>query len=382
MQHINIADIRLTGALDADVTADGIVPRRLPSWTRHQISDPTLPVLVTMPAGVRLEFTTTSDHVELDVLVTRVTPMGRPPQPAAFDLVSDGLLVNTQATDVGTLILYDPLTAEVEFELGESTVIRFDGLEAGGGTYEIWLPHDSAVELRGLRVADGATFEQRPRSRRRWVHYGSSISHCMEALTPTGTWPSIVARHADLDLNNLAFAGQCMLDQMVARTIRDLPADLISVKAGINIVNGDTMRERTFTMAVHGFLDTVRDGHPSTPLALVTPIICPVAEDHPGPTIAAANGEFRVPERSAELSVGALTLRHIRQLLAHIVEARRAEGDHNLHLVDGLTLFGPDDAVDLPDGLHPSPEGYHRMGDRFHDLMFRSGGVFAHEPAA
>ncbi len=32
-------------------------------------------------------------------------------------------------------------------------------------------------------------------------------------------------------------------DADVARTIRDQPADLISLKLGINIVNGDTMRD-------------------------------------------------------------------------------------------------------------------------------------------
>ena len=65
--------------------------------------------------------------------------------------------------------------------------------------------------------------------------------------------------------------------------IASQPADLISLKLGINVVNGDTMRERTFVPAVHGFLDTIRERHPDVPVAVVTPIICPVAEDHPGP---------------------------------------------------------------------------------------------------
>jgi hypothetical protein len=56
----------------------------------------------------------------------------------------------------------------------------------------------------------------------------------------------VTARLAGVDLENLAFAGQCKLDQHVARTIRDLPSDAISLKLGINVVNGDTIRERTF----------------------------------------------------------------------------------------------------------------------------------------
>jgi SsfX3, N-terminal domain len=40
----------------------------------------------------------------------------------------------------------------------------------------------------------------------------------------------------DVDLVNLGFSGSMMLDPFVARTIRDLPADLLSVEVGINIV--------------------------------------------------------------------------------------------------------------------------------------------------
>ena len=186
-------------------------------------------------------------------------------KPAVFDLVVNGELQASVETTEGTRILYDMFTDSVEFQSGDPVTISFAGLDTNGpAAVEIWLPHDCVVELRELRVTDGATIAAQTPTRRRWVHHGSSISHCLEASHPTGTWPAITARLAGLDLQNLAFAGQCMLDPMVARTIRDLPADLISVKAGINIVNGDTMRERTFAPALHGFLDTVRDGHPTT----------------------------------------------------------------------------------------------------------------------
>jgi lysophospholipase L1-like esterase len=36
-------------------------------------------------------------------------------------------------------------------------------------------------------------------------------------------------------------------------------------------------------------------------------------------------------------------------------------------------LFGADDAGDLPDDLHPNPEGYIRMGHRFADAVFTGG---------
>ena len=44
------------------------------------------------------------------------------------------------------------------------------------------------------------------------------------------------------------------MDQFAARTIRDLPADVISRELGINIATLDSMVARTVSSAVHGFL--------------------------------------------------------------------------------------------------------------------------------
>jgi hypothetical protein len=127
---------------------------------------------------------------------------------------------------------------------------------------------------------------------------------------------------------------------------------------------------------VHGFLDTVRDGHPDTPLLVVTPIVCPSAEDHPGPTVADQAGRFDGVPRSEQLSTGALTLRRIREILTEVVTTRQAAGDGNLHLLDGQLLFGTDDLALLPDGLHPDAQGYLLMGERFHARAFAPDGPF------
>ena len=66
--------------------------------------------------------------------------------------------------------------------------------------------------------------------------------------------------------------------------IRETPADLISLKIGINLVNTDLMRLRAFVPAVHGFLDSIREGHPDTPLLVISPIACPMHEATPGPS--------------------------------------------------------------------------------------------------
>jgi hypothetical protein len=144
------------------------------------------------------------------------------------------------------------------------------------------------------------------------------------------------------------------------------------------------MRLRAFVPAVDGFLDTIREGHPTTPLLVVTPLLCPMHEDTPGPCApdAAALAEGRVHFRAtgdpAEIPAGRLTLRVIRQALADVV-ARRVADDPHLHLVDGLALYGEADHVEhpLPDALHPDAVTHQFVGERFAATVFGVQGPFA-----
>lgn len=365
--------IRYAGIAEIESTETGVVLHRMPGWARVQHNDLSLALLETMPSGGRLEFDTTATVLALECHLTHVQIGDEPRRPAVFDLVIDGEVVDSRATLEGTLICVDPQTGGIDITSGADATITFD-LRSGHQHVALWLPHGAAVRLRTLS-ADAAVTAPTQTATLRWTHYGSSISHCMEADRPTGTWPAVAARLAGADLQSFAFAGQCHLDPFAARMIATRPADAISLKLGINIVNADTMRERTFVPALHGLLDTIRDRQPGTPIALITPITCPVVESHPGPT-SLIDGTCRVHPRPAELAVGALTLERVRQLERDVVEARRRDDPH-LHLIEGPDLFGPDDVHDLPDGLHPNAAGYQRMGERFHRIAFTGTGPFA-----
>ena len=151
MKQIDVDEVRVAGALDTEATADGIVFRRLPGWTRHQIMDIQLGFVITMPAGVRLEFVTNATEIEVDVLLTRLELGGRPAKPAAFDLVVDGAMVDSQASESGHLIRIESATQRFDFVPGEATTIRFADVPTNGSAaVELWLPQDAVVELRAF----------------------------------------------------------------------------------------------------------------------------------------------------------------------------------------------------------------------------------------
>ncbi|MEU3279117.1 SGNH/GDSL hydrolase family protein [Streptomyces antibioticus] len=366
----------VVGALATTVELDGIALHRAPEAGRRQLADPMYEFSSTVPSGVRLEMLTDAAEVELVARFTEALPLGETPSGSVLDLVVEGELREPVVVREENLIFHDPATEDVRLQPADPARVRLALGSAGRERrVEIWLPVSRGFRLVDVRVPDGATVRPAPPAGPVWVHHGSSISQCAEADRPTVTWPAVVARAAGRSLVNLALAGECHLDPFVARTLRDLPAAAISLELGINVLNGDSMRERAFVPAFHGFLDTIREVRPDTPILVVTPIVCPAAETRPGPTLLGDDGVVRTVDRPAVLADGALTLTRIRALLTRHVEARRADGDARLHVVDGTTLFGPDDVADLPDGLHPNTAGYARIAARFLPVAFGPEGV-------
>lgn len=361
--------IGIDGAVDVEVVDGGVRPHRLGLIHGHELPIETA-FVEAMTSGVRLVFDTDAEEITVSCTPMRLS-MGGHMRPATFELFVGGGHRSSADADFGHLVEVDLADGSTELTVGGIGDVVLVAEADDVRTVTIWLPQTAGVELHSVSVPAGAVVRAASADTRpRWVHHGSSISQCMEADGPSRTWPAIASAQTGHQLTNLGLAGQCHVDQFVARTIRDLPADRISLKFGINVVNGDTMRARTFSSAVHGFLDTVRDGHPNTPLLLISPIICPVAESAPGPTVLGDDGQITVPDPDASLALGRVSVGRIRELLVEVVEQRRAAGDDALHYLDGRELFGPGDVADLPDGLHPNGAGYERMGGRFAEHPF------------
>ncbi|MER5227419.1 GDSL-type esterase/lipase family protein [Streptomyces flaveus] len=378
----------LRGVLDLEPTTHGVLPHRLPARARAQCTDPQLAMVESQPSGVRLLFRTRATAVELDTLPTKRTYVGAPPRPdGVYDLLVDGRLVSQATVTGGNTVTIDLTTGTAEHQPGPPGTLSFTELPDGIKDIEIWLPHNETTELVALRT-DAPVEPIADRGRKIWLHHGSSISHGSDAASPTTIWPALAASLGGVELINLGLGGSALLDPFTARAIRDTPADLISLKLGINLVNLDLMRLRAFTPAVHGFLDTIREGHPTAPLLVVSPILCPIHEDTPGPgafdfsALAAGELRFRATGDPAERATGKLTLGVIREELSRIVRQRSADDPH-LHYLDGRDLYGETDFAELPlpDELHPDAATHRRIGERFAERAFTTGGPFTDHSA-
>ena len=366
--------VQIVGAAKGGSLSPLIRPQRLRPEARARIPNELMRLMVATTSGVRLRFDTKAERLELDAFVyaVQLESIGLPLFPAVFDLIVDGQLRAVIPVDAGVAFL-PAAEGETQFrKTDQISTISFPSLEPGLKSIEIWLPHTAVVDLGEIR-ADAPLFAHPDANDPIWVHHGSSISHCLEAQHPAGTWPAIVAKQQGFELSDMSFAGSALLDPFVSQEIRDRQADLISLKLGINLVNTASMTLRTFVPAVHGFIDTIRDGHPKTPTVLISPILCPIVEYASGPTALDPNTGHAISISSNSiLRDDELTLTRIRHSLKKLVAAR-SKTDRNIYYLDGLELLGKADASRLHDGLHPDALGYQLIGARFSSFLTRIG---------
>ncbi len=312
----------MEGCISLQHTSAGVIPWRIDA--DHLDFYPVLKDGVAKTcSGTRLVFTTDSQTVVLRVV---------DPEPELrADLVIGGELAATAEASGGQL--------------------EFSGLPAGEKDLEIWLDPRFPCHIRNLSVDRESRIRCTNREKPRWVHYGSSISHSTQAHSPARTWAALTARRLGLHLTNLGFGGNCVFEPMVARLIRDQPADYITLKLGIN-VHGGAVSERTFSSSVIGLIQIIREKHPLTPLVVISPIFSPNREK----------------TKAFPMS---LTLEEMRSELCQVTEICRAYGDAHIYYVDGLTLIGPSELHYMPDRLHPDGDGQFVIADRMIKNVFQ-----------
>lgn len=373
--------VTVAGHLELDITSVGVRPLRVPRHRWHQFPPGahSLWTVMSQASGVRVELATSATSLTLRAHFTRVDFGDLAGRVNDVGVDVDGVRFSTAAvTATGHVTVPLDGSDVAVSDTGAVSNVAVQGLPPGHKVVTLWLPQSMIVDLVDV-IADAPVAPVDGTSPR-WIHHGSSISHCNEADDPRDVWPVVAASAAGLDLINLGFGGQCMLDPFVARAIAATRADVISIKVGINIVGARSMDQRTFVPALHGFLDIIREQQPDTPIILASSILWPGNEDRPGPSDIEflEGGALRCFAYGdpADIAKGALTLAASRDHVRTVVEGRAAGGD-DISYLDGRTLFGPNDVDEfpLPDGLHPDAALYREMGARFASAAFGNTGM-------
>ena len=318
------------GVISLEKKDGSVTPWRMPHKDKDLFPDEGFHTMASYTSGVRLLLKTNSQNLWVKNTIIDGGHETAPPG-CQIDLCMDNKIIQSKFLD-------------------ENGDVVFTELPDGMKMIELWLAPVYSTTVHGVEIDDGAVLENVEDERLKWITYGSSITHCACAASPAMTWPAIVARDMNFNLTSLGYGGQCKVDPMMARLIRDMDADFISLKLGINVHEGD-LSPRTFPAAVIGTIATIREKHKDTPLVVCSPIYSPPREDEPN-------------------AIGN-TLVDMRDAVKRAVESFQKRGDKNIYYVDGLKIFGAEYIDYLPDELHPDVKGMEFMAENFMNEVFK-----------
>ncbi|QES51118.1 GDSL family lipase [Streptomyces venezuelae] len=289
----------------------------------------------TLPIGVRLEFATDPARPARAVEIHyRAAVPG--PTDALRDLAHGFALWNREG-----------LLAEQFTEPAPEAVVRV-GLPPGRGPYTVHPPEAQSPTLLALRGIGGPLLP--PPAAPRWVVHGDSITEGWWSTRPAHGWPAVAGRALGWDTVNLGYAGAARGELATAEQLAALPADALTLAFGTNCWSRVPYSVPLMYETTRAFLELVRQGHPRTPLLLLSPVLRPDAE--------------RTPNR-----LGA-TLGALRDAMERAVGDRIAGGDERLALLPGRDVLGPEH---LADGLHPNDAGHALLGLTVVTALRRAG---------
>lgn len=250
-----------------------------------------------------------------------------------------------------------PATGQSGFDLylGKAGKQRYAGtarFDAGQKDYEVSLftgskanrhftlnfPLYNGVDSVEVGVAAGATVAAPLPYQHdgRIVVYGTSITQGGCAARPGMAYTNILSRRLSTEFVNLGFSGNGKGEPELAKIINQIDRKRLVV-LDYEANAGETIRE---TLAP--FVDILREQNKDLPILIISKIRYAGELHDPG---SLASAESRA------------------KFQADFVETRRAEGDTNIHFLDGGTLLGDHADECTVDGVHPTDLGFMKMAD-------------------
>lgn len=177
------------------------------------------------------------------------------------------------------------------------------------------------------------------------VIYGTSVTQGGCASRPGMAYSNILSRMIPVEFVNLGFSGNGKGEPELAHIISEIDDPALYILD----YEGNTGEVENITRTLPEFIRILRARHPEIPILVVS-------------RIRNAGDRFYVERRELNNSR--------RQVQFKNVEQRRAEGDSNIHFVDGTKLLGDDSYSECTvDGVHPTDLGFLRMAQSLEPIV-------------
>lgn len=207
--------------------------------------------------------------------------------------------------------------------------------------YLIYLPLYDGVDSLFVRVKPGSKITSGSKKlispKRRIVAYGTSILQggCASRTGMAST--NIISRELNADVVNLGFSGEGKMDSYIAASLAGLKdVDLFLLDPIPNCT------EAMCDSLTYGFVKTIAQAHPKTPVVFVAGPIYPYARYD------SFFGNYLPKKNEA-------ALRQIKRL--------QAEGFKNIYWIDSVNLDGVEDDGTV-DGIHLTDLGFRHYADK------------------
>ncbi len=201
------------------------------------------------------------------------------------------------------------------------------------------------IETRNLEicVAEGSTVQEHKNDYEgngRVVFYGNSITQGGSAVKPGSNYVNTTMRNLNMDFTNLGVWGSCKGQATFAEYI----ANLDDMSMLVMDYDGNESQASVFIQRHYPFYKIVREAHPDIPIVLLT---------RSGNRLQVNNAGD--PDRYS-------TTAELKEVIRQTYERAKADGDENVHYVDGEVFFRYSYAY-LPDGVHADAIGQQKMAD-------------------
>jgi len=307
---------------------DGVY-RRLPLASRADLP-PAVDTLAYCTAGGQIRFRTNSSR--LVIRVRLAGPANMHHMPSTGQCGFDCYLGEPGDQHFTSTAIFKPTASEYESQLYQwdtkkdvAVTLNFPLYQ---GVEEVWIGVDNDAV-----ISDAPVYA----SSKPIVLYGTSVTQGGCASRPGMAYSNILSRMIPVEFVNLGFSGNGKGEPELAHILSEIDDPALYILD----YEGNTGEVENITRTLPEFIRILRARQPEVPILVVS----------------------RIRNAVDQFYEGKRELNNSRRLVQiENVEQRRAEGDRNIHFVDGSKLLGEDyDRECTVDGVHPTDLGFMRM---------------------